>query len=102
MALPPDRVDYSPIVDRTVIKWPNGVRVAVWIALNVEYYEHLPEYDGKRNPWPRMPYPDARAYADRDYGNRVCFWRMAEVLDKHSIKCCVSLNIAVLEHFPEI
>ncbi len=102
MALPPDRVDYSPIVDRPVIKWPNGARVAVWIAPNVEHYEYLPEYDGKRNPWPRMPYPDAREYAYRDYGNRVCFWRMAEVLDKHGIKCCVSLNIAVLEHFPEI
>ena len=27
---------------------------------------------------------------------------MAEVLDKHNIRCCVSLNMAVLEHFPEI
>lgn len=50
MALPPDRVDYSPIVDRPVIKWPNGARVAVWIAPNVEHYEYLPEHDGKRNP----------------------------------------------------
>ncbi|GIT70005.1 MAG: hypothetical protein Ct9H300mP27_11090 [Chloroflexota bacterium] len=24
------------------------------------------------------------------------------MLDKHNIKCCVSLNLAVLEHFPEI
>ena len=27
---------------------------------------------------------------------------MLEPLDKHGIKCCVSLNLAVLEHFPEI
>ena len=38
----------------------------------------------------------------RDYGNRVGFWRMLEPLDKHGIRCCVSLNLAVLEHFPEI
>ena len=37
-----------------------------------------------------------------DYGNRVGFWRMLEPLDKHGIRCCVSLNLAVLEHFPEI
>ena len=27
---------------------------------------------------------------------------MLEVLDKHDFRCCVSLNEAVLEHFPEI
>ena len=27
---------------------------------------------------------------------------MTEVLDKHNIRCCVSLNLAVLEHYPEI
>jgi peptidoglycan/xylan/chitin deacetylase (PgdA/CDA1 family) len=27
---------------------------------------------------------------------------MAEVLDAYHIKCCVSLNMAVLEHYPEI
>jgi peptidoglycan/xylan/chitin deacetylase (PgdA/CDA1 family) len=102
MPLPPYRVDYSPIIDRPIIRWPNGARVALWIAPNVEHYEYLPDYDGKRNPWPRTPYPDAREYSYRDYGNRVGFWRMAEVLDKHRIRCCVSLNIAVLEHFPEI
>ncbi len=27
---------------------------------------------------------------------------MTDVLDKHNIRCCASLNMAVLEHFPEI
>ena len=102
MPLPPDRVDYSPIIDRPAIKWPNGARVALWISPNVEHYEYTPVHDGLRNPWPRMPYPDAQQYSYRDYGNRVGFWRMLDVLDKHSIRCCVSLNLAVLEHYPEI
>ena len=102
MPLPPDRVDYSPIIDRPVIRWPNGARVALWIAPNVEHYEYEPEFDGQLNPWPRTPYPDVQQYSHRDYGNRVGFWRMLEVLDKHDIRCCVSLNMAVLEHFPEI
>ena len=102
MSLPPHRVVYSPIIDRPKITWPNNARVAFWVAPNVEHYEYLPDYDGQRNPWPRMPYPDVREYSYRDYGNRAGFWRMTEVLDAYQIKCCVSLNLAVLEHYPEI
>ena len=102
MSLPPHRVVYSPIIDRPKITWPNNARVAFWVAPNVEHYEYLPDYDGQRNPWPRMPYPDVREYSYRDYGNRAGFWRMTEVLDAYGIKCCVSLNLAVLEHYPEI
>jgi len=102
MPLPPNRVDYSPIIDRPAIKWPDGARVALWIAPNVEHYEYQPDYNGDRNPWPRTPYPDVQQFSYRDYGNRVGFWRMLEVLDKHNIRCCVSLNMAVLEHYPEI
>ena len=102
MPLPPDRVDYSPIIERPAIKWPNGARVAFWVSPNVEHYEYLPDFDGNRNPWPRTPYPDVQQYSYRDYGSRVGFWRMLEPLDKYNIKCCVSLNMAVLEQFPEI
>ena len=102
MPLQPDRVDYSPIIDRPIIKWPNGARVALWISPNVEHYEYMPDYDGVRDPWPRTPYPDVLQYSYRDYGNRVGFWRMLEPLDKYNIKCCVSLNMAVMEHFPQI
>ncbi len=102
MPLPPYRVDYSPIIDRPIIKWPNNARVALWIAPNIEHWEYLPDYDGVRDPWPRTPYPDVKGYSSHDYGNRIGFWRMTEVLDRYSIKCCVSLNLAVLDHFPEI
>ncbi len=102
IALPPHRVDYSPIVDRAPLAWPGGARVAFWVAPNIEHYEYLPDDDGVRNPWPRMPSPDVQHYAYRDYGNRIGFWRMLEVLDAHHVKCGVSLNLAVLEHYPEI
>ena len=102
MPLPPNRVDYSPIIDRPIIKWPNDARVALWISPNVEHYEYMPDDDSARTPWPRTPFPDVQQYSYRDYGNRVGFWRMLETLDKYNIRCCVSLNMAVLEHFPEI
>jgi allantoinase len=90
----PDRFEYSPIIDRPVIKWPNDARVAFWVAPNMEWYEYT--------PFNRSTRPDIPSYSYRDYGNRVGFWRMLEVTDKHNIRCCVCLNGAVLEHCPEI
>ena len=103
MPLPPDRFEYSSIIDRPVIKWPNDARVALWVSPNIEHYEYLPQPNKFQNPWPRVPHhPDVLQYAQRDYGNRVGFWRMLDVLDKHQIRCTASLNEAVLEHFPEV
>ncbi len=102
MSSPLDRVDYCPIIDRPVITWPGGARVAFWVSPNVEHYEFLPEFDGVRNPYPRTPYPDVQTYASFDYGNRIGFWRMLDVLDRHRIRCTVSLSLGVLDHFPEV
>lgn len=96
------RLDYSPIVDRPIIRWPNDARVAFWVSPNVMFYEYTPPPDPLRDPWPRSPHPDIRSYGHQDYGNRVGFWRMLEAIDKHEMPCTASLNVAVLQHFPEI
>jgi allantoinase len=31
--------DYSPIVSRSKIAWPNGARLAFYIGLNIEHFE---------------------------------------------------------------
>lgn len=98
----PDRFPYSPIITRPPLKWPDNNRVALWVVPNIEHYEYTPPPNPKRNPWPRVPHPDIWGYAYRDYGNRVGVWRMFEVTDKYEIRCTVSLNEAVFEHFPEI
>jgi len=75
--------------------------VALWIAPNVEHYEYLPP--GPHTPWPaRAPAPDVQQYSLRDYGNRVGFWRMLEVLDRYGIRCSTTLNLSVLSQFPEV
>ena len=102
MPLPPDRMDYSPIIDRPIIKWPNNARVAFWVAPNIEHYEYMPPLDGVRDPWPRTPHPDVQQYSTHEFGTRVGFWRLLEILDRYNIKCSTTLSIGVLEHFPEI
>ena len=92
--LPLDRFDYLPIIDRPVIKWPNNARVAFWVGPNIEWYEYT--------PLNRPMQPDIASYSYRDYGNRIGFWRLLEVLDKHNLRACVCLNGAMLDHCPEI
>ena len=95
-------IPYSPIVTRPKLKWPNGARIALWLVPNIEHYEYLPRPNQARDPWPRMPHPDVLGYSRADYGNRVGYWRMVEVIDRYKIPCTVSLNLAVYEHFPEL
>jgi peptidoglycan/xylan/chitin deacetylase (PgdA/CDA1 family) len=97
----PGLYDYSPIVDRPRLTWPDGARVALWIAPNIEFYELLPPVNPVRPPWPRGQ-PDVLGYSLRDYGNRVGIWRLFEVLDRHRLRGSVSLNVALSEHHPEI
>lgn len=34
-----DLFDYSPIVEREPIHWPDGARVAFYVGLNVEHFQ---------------------------------------------------------------
>ncbi len=99
-----DRIPYSPVVGRARLVWPGAANVAVWVVPNVEHYEYLPPAGppGVADPYPRTPHPDVRKYSYHDYGNRVGFWRMLAVLDRHEVPATVSLNTAVLAHYPEI
>lgn len=93
---------YSAIVDRPVLEWPDGARVALWVSPNIEHYELHPPENPWRTAWTRVPPPDVLGYAHRDYGNRVGFWRLLEVLDRHGIRATASLNTRVLDRYPEI
>ena len=97
----PGHYDYMPWRRRPRITWPNGARIAFWVAPNIEHYELDPPPNARRMPWPR-PQPDVLGYSWRDYGNRVGFWRMADIMARHGVRGSVSLNVAVCEHYPEI
>ena len=95
------RFDYSAIVDRPVLRWPNGARVALWVIPNIEHFL----FD---RPSTRMAdgalglNPDVLNYSWRDYGVRVGIWRMMEVMEKYRVKGTVALNSDVCHHYPRI
>lgn len=93
--------DYSPIVDRPPIEWPNGARVAVYIGLNVE---HFLFDEPSTSIWPGSAElkPDALNHGWRDYGARVGIWRTIDSLDRHGLAASVLLNSSVVEQYPQI
>ena len=102
--LPTERIRYSPINSRAPLKLPGGARMVVWTIVNVE------EWDINQ-PMPRTvltppaggsPMPDIPNWAWHEYGNRVGFWRMLEVLDRLEIKAALAINGSAIGAYPAI
>ena len=93
---------YMPINDRPKLEWPSGARLAVWVIPNIEFFP-LTQRDRRRIPARRAGNaPSVRAWAQRDYGNRVGIWRLMDVLSKHGIRASPTLNSDICDHHPQI
>lgn len=92
---------YWPYENRPKITWPNGAKVAFWVAPNIEFYELNPPGNPSRQPWPQ-PNPAIPGYGIRDWGNRVGHKRQMDLLEKYGIRGSVSLSVALCDHHPEI
>lgn len=92
---------YSPIVERPPLRWPGGARVAFYVGLNLEHYlvdqPSTSIFAGTANLA-----PDPLNYGWRDYGPRVGFWRVLEILDRYGIRASALLNSDVAQHNPQI
>jgi len=86
----PQLYDYWAYQNRPKIEWPNGARVAFWVAPNIEFYELDPPANPHRKPWPQAS-PAVSGYSVRDYGNRVGHIRQMELLDKYGTRGSISL-----------
>jgi allantoinase len=91
---PTERISYSPISERPTLKLPGGARLAVWVIVNVEEWDiDLPmPRTVLTPPAGGSPMPDIPNWAWHEYGNRVAFWRMLEVLDRNEIRAVLAVN----------
>lgn len=98
------RAVYSPIFNRPKLSHPEGARVLVWPVINIEQWDINGAMPRTILPAPqgREVLPDIANFGWFDYGLRVGFWRMKEVLDRRSIRATLSLNAVVCDTCPQI
>jgi peptidoglycan/xylan/chitin deacetylase (PgdA/CDA1 family) len=92
---------YVPITHRPKIRWPNGARLAVWVIPNIEFFSLKHGFAGQ--PWEaKAPAPSVRAWAQRDYGNRVGIWRIMKLLAGYGIRASATVNSDICDYHPQI
>lgn len=94
------RYAYHPIVERPDFCWPDGKRLAVFFALNLEHYafaEGIAE-----DLVPGIPAPDVLNNSWRDYGNRVGAWRLLDLFRELGLPVTLLINSALYEACPQL
>src|SRR5437867_12247929 len=87
------------------MRFPNNSRVILWLILNLENWDMNAPVARAFMPAPQGITgitPDVPNYSWYEYGLRVGFWRIREILDKYRIKATVSINGSFCEAYPEI
>ena len=94
------RYDHVNINQRPDYSWPDGKRLAFYIALNIEHFAFGAGLG--MDPTVRGGPQTSRNWAWRDYGNRIGNWRLFEILDELKLPATILLNSAVCYHYPDI
>ncbi len=95
------RYNYSPIVDRESLRFPDGARIAVWVIPNIEHF-HIDKPAASIAPFTAQMVPDVLNFAWRDFGARVGVWRMIDVMQRYDIRGTAAVNSEVCLHYPRI
>lgn len=98
--MPECRFPYTPIVGRPKLEMPNGARVAVWVGINIEYYDFNEPIGTARGDTADPPSPSG--YGWYQYGVRVGVFRIMDMLSDHGLRGSVLLNSDVCEAYPAI
>lgn len=94
-----DRFEYVPIVRRNDYRWPDGKRLAVYVALNLEHFSFGEGLGAQLAP---SAQPDVLNYGWRDYGNRVGAWRLLEMFDQYGLPVSLLVNSSLYDHCPKL
>ena len=93
------RISFSAIKDRPQFHWPDGKRLACYLALNLEHFIYG---EGGVDLDRTSPPPNLRSYLWREYGNRVGVWRLLDLFDELEFPLGVIANTAIYDHAPQI
>ncbi len=92
------RYEFSALRSRPAGTWPNGTRLAVYVALNLEQYafgEGLVE-----DLVPPLGQPDVMNYSWRDWGNRVGAGRLLDMFTALALPPSLLVNTVLYDDAP--
>jgi allantoinase len=95
------RFEYSAITERADFSWPEGKRLAVYVALCLEHFSYGEGGLGLSYS-PGLPHPNTYNWAWREYGNRVGGWRLLDLFAAYGVPPTVLLNTECYEHCPQL
>ncbi len=95
-----DRYEYVPLRGRTDYSWPEGRRLAVYFALNLEHFSFGEGLGAELAPG--GPHPDILNFAWRDYGNRVGAWYLLDAFDALDLPLAALVNTAMYDYAPQL
>ncbi|MCS6800363.1 MAG: polysaccharide deacetylase family protein [Chloroflexota bacterium] len=99
---------YRPVSSRPPFRWPGGNHLAVVLTVTLESWDLVKPagaagYAGGPSILPDpLPadIPDWPNYTWREYGMRVGFWRVLEVLEQYGVRGSAALGLQVPERYP--
>jgi allantoinase len=96
-----DRFPYSPITARPDFTWPEGKRLALYVAVCIEHFSYNAGGLGLSYS-PGLPHPNTYNWAWREYGNRVGGFRLLDDLVEHGIRPTALVNSECYDHCPDL
>jgi allantoinase len=97
--------DWSPLVTRPPLRWPDDAHIAFCVIVNLEQIEWLPPTEAvippsavRYGPYPRVY--DIHEISHHEYGNRVGVFRVMEVLGRHGVKATAAVDALIAEGNP--
>jgi peptidoglycan/xylan/chitin deacetylase (PgdA/CDA1 family) len=101
---------YLPLPERVPLRWPGGGTVAFYPVVVVEYFEEEPppvsvvagDVYGGLGPGGVMRHPQVTRVGNRDYGHRVGFFRLMDILQELSIRPVIAIDAMSAEAYPAI
>jgi hypothetical protein len=98
-----DLYSWSNLFERPPVAWPGGKRVAIWVAVSLEWFPLTPSDTPFRAPGHmQTAYPDYRHYTAREYGTRVGFYRLLDAFARAGVPVSVATNAAIADRYPSI
>ncbi len=94
------RYGYSPLRGRPNYTWPDGKKLAVYFALNLEHFSYGEGLGAELAPG--GPQPDILNFAWRDYGNRVGAWYLHDAFDELKLPMAALVNSAMYDYAPTL